>query len=57
VEERGIKVEFSAPVQTVEVEASTVLLRDGRKFKADLIVGADGEYFSSPFRSFFHNKV
>jgi 2-polyprenyl-6-methoxyphenol hydroxylase-like FAD-dependent oxidoreductase len=42
-EERGIKIEFSAPIRTVDIENTTVILRDGRKLKADLVVGADGE--------------
>lgn len=41
-EERGIKIEYSAPIQSVDVENTTVILRDGRTMKADLIVAADG---------------
>lgn len=43
-EERGITVEFSAPIETVDIENTIVVLRDGRRMQADLIVGADGKY-------------
>ncbi|KAG0646210.1 3-hydroxybenzoate 6-hydroxylase 1 [Hyphodiscus hymeniophilus] len=41
-EERGIKIEFSTPVQTMDVDTATVVLRDGRKLEADLVIAADG---------------
>lgn len=50
-EERGIKVEFSAPIQSVNVENTVVILRDERTLKADLIIGADGECLFSDWKT------
>jgi 2-polyprenyl-6-methoxyphenol hydroxylase-like FAD-dependent oxidoreductase len=49
-EERGVNIEFSAPIETVDIEKTIVVLRDGRRLEADLIIGADGEeWLSSTF--------
>jgi salicylate hydroxylase len=47
-EERGIKVEFSTTIENVDVETTTVVLPDGRKLDADLIIGADGKCWRTP---------
>jgi 2-polyprenyl-6-methoxyphenol hydroxylase-like FAD-dependent oxidoreductase len=41
-EERGIKIMYSAAIQMVEKPA-TVVLGDGKRMEADLVIGADGK--------------
>lgn len=38
----GVKIEFNSEVVSVDAEAGTVQLANGRTYSADLIVGADG---------------
>jgi salicylate hydroxylase len=50
--EAGAKIMLATPINFVDPEAPAVVLKDGRRFEADLIVGADGEstilYSSAP---------
>jgi salicylate hydroxylase len=41
-EEQGVNILFDSPVASVHQDTPVILLKDGTKFEADLIVGADG---------------
>lgn len=45
-EKRGVRFKFSSPAETVEDHATrpVLILKNGDRIEADLIVGADGAY-------------
>jgi len=51
-EKRGVRVRFSCPVAEVEDGASkpVLVLKNGERVEADLIIGADGNYLHVPSR-------
>jgi 2-polyprenyl-6-methoxyphenol hydroxylase-like FAD-dependent oxidoreductase len=40
--ELGVEIIFRAPVKNVEQPPPALVLNDGRRFDADVIIGADG---------------
>lgn len=52
--ERGVEIVFNSKVTSIDKSNSAVILKDGTRMEADLIVGADGKY--SSLKS-FHSGV
>lgn len=43
--ERGVEIKFSSPVVSIDHKQPAVLLKDGVRMEADLIIGADGKSY------------
>lgn len=46
-EKRGVQFRFSSPAETIEDSAKrpVLILKNGSRIEADIIVGADGKYY------------